>query len=141
MDAERIFQAVMRFYTEGGYACLPEFTLKTNRRPDITCLHKDGTIIMIEVKSSVTDFKTDKKWHEYAEWADKLYFAVGDDFPTDILPDAQQCGIIITDGFDCHMMREAPVHKLAAARRHHLIRRLARTAMHRLYYQAPDDEA
>lgn len=141
MDAERIFQAVMRFYTETGYACLPEFTLKTNRRPDITCLHKDGTIIMIEVKSSVTDFKTDKKWHEYAEWADKLYFAVGDDFPTDILPDAQQCGIIITDGFDCHMMREAPVHKLAAARRHHLIRRLARTAMHRLYYQAPDDEA
>ena len=75
MNAERIFQAVMRFYTETGYACLPEFTLKTNRRPDITCLHKDGTIIMIEVKSSVTDFKTDKKWHEYAEWADALYFA------------------------------------------------------------------
>ena len=55
------FQAVMRFYTERGYACLPEFTLKTNRRPDITCLHKDGTILMVEVKSSVNDFKTDKK--------------------------------------------------------------------------------
>ena len=135
MDAERIFQAVMRFYTERGYACLPEFTLKTNRRPDITCLHKDGTILMVEVKSSVNDFKTDKKWHEYAEWADRLYFAVGQEFPTEILPDEDQCGVMITDGFDCHIMREAPLRKLAGSRRNHLIRRLARTAMHRQYYQ------
>lgn len=138
MEAERIFHAVMRFYTEAGYACLPEFTLKTNRRPDITCLHKDGTIIMIEVKSTVNDFKTDKKWHEYAEWADKLYFAVGEDFPAAILPDEDSCGVIITDGFDCHVTREAPLHKLAAARRSHLIRRLARTAMLRHYYQQQD---
>ena len=135
MDAERIFQAVMRFYTERGYACLPEFTLKTNRRPDITCLHKDGTILMVEVKSSVHDFKTDKKWHEYAEWADRLYFAVGQEFPTKILPDEDQCGVMITDGFDCHITREAPLRKLAGSRRNHLIRRLARTAMLRDYYQ------
>ena len=134
MDAERIFQAVIRFYTESGYACLTEFTLKTNRRPDITCLHKDGTILMVEVKSSVNDFKTDKKWHEYAEWADRLYFAVGQEFPTEILPDEDQCGVIITDGFDCHITREAPLRKLAGSRRNHLIRRLARTAMLRHYY-------
>ena len=120
MDAERIFQAVMRFYTERDYACLPEFTLKTNRRPDITCLHQDGTILMVEVKSSVNDFKTDKKWHEYAEWADRLYFAVGQEFPIEILPDEDKCGVIITDGFDCHITREAPLRKLAGSRRNNL---------------------
>ena len=135
MEAKRIFAAVMRYYTERGFACLPEFTLKTNRRPDITCLGKDGQIIMIEVKSSIADFKSDQKWPEYRDWADALYFAVAEDFPLDILPDQTECGIIITDGFDCHEVRKAPVEKLAGARRNHLIRRLARVAMLRQYYQ------
>ena len=141
MDAKRIFAAVMRYYTERGFACLPEFTLKTNRRPDITCLGKDGQIIMIEVKSSVADFKSDHKWPDYREWADAFYFAVGDDFPHEILPDETQCGIIITDGFDCHELRQAPLEKLAAARRNHLIRRLARTAMLRQYYHLSEAES
>ena len=139
MEASRICAAVMRFYGERGYACLPEFTLKTNRRPDVTCLNKQGEIIMVEVKSSVADFKADKKWHEYSEWADALYFAVAEDFPLNILPDETMCGILITDGFDCHMIRDAPAARLAAARRHSMIRRLARTAMFRLGHQ--DDES
>ena len=56
-------------------------------------------------------------------------FAVGDEFPVEILPDDTRCGVIITDGFDCYILREAPVKKLAGARRNHLIKRLARTAM------------
>lgn len=134
MEADRIFAAVMRYYTERGFACLPEFTLKTNRRPDITCLGKDGHIIIVEVKSSVTDFKTDKKWQDYREWADEYYFAVDDSFPLDILPDATQCGVIITDGFECHITTKAPLAKLAGARRNHLVRRLARAAMLRHYH-------
>ena len=129
MDASRICAAAIRYFTERGYACLAEFTLKTNRRPDITCLGKNGEIIMVEIKSSVADFKSDHKWHEYAEWADELYFAVGNEFPVEILPDDTRCGVIITDGFDCYILREAPVKKLAGARRNHLIKRLARTAM------------
>lgn len=140
MDAHRIVLAVSRYFAERGYACLPEFTLKTNRRPDITCLGKDGTIIMVEVKSSVADFKSDHKWPEYREWADDFYFAVGDEFPLEILPEAEACGILITDGFDCHEVRPSPREKLAGARRNHLVRRLARTAMRRLYYQI-DGEA
>ena len=134
MEASRICAAVMRYYAERGFACLPEFTLKTNRRPDITCLGKDGGIIMVEIKSGVVDFKTDQKWQDYLEWADAFYFAVDEAFPRDILPDETRCGIIITDGFDCHMVREAPYHKLAGARRNHLVRRLARAAMMRHYH-------
>lgn len=138
MEASRIFAAVTRYFTERGYGCLSEFTLKTNRRPDITCLGKDGEIIMIEVKSSIADFRADQKWHDYIEWADQFYFAVDDDFPLEILPDETRCGVIITDGFDCHKIRNAPVEKLASSRRTALIRRLARTAMLRHYYQSAE---
>ena len=132
MEAQRIARAVIAYYEARGFACLTEFTLKTNKRPDVTCLAEDGTIIMIEIKSSVADFKADKKWQSYGEWADSLYFAVADDFPLPLLPEESQCGIIITDGFDCHEVRQAPFHKLAGARRHTVIKRLARTAMRRL---------
>ena len=141
MEAHRIFAALMRYQIDSGFACLPEFSLKTGRRPDICCLGKDGKIILIEVKSSIADFKSDNKWHEYCEWADEFYFAVGDDFPLELLPEAEQCGIFITDGFDVHLFRRAPHKKLAAARRHHLTRRLARTAMMRHYIASLPDEA
>ena len=131
MDANRICAAVMRYFTEAGYGCLAEFTLTTGQRPDIACLAKDGEIIMIEIKSSVADFRADQKWQDYIPWTDRLYFAVGDEFPIDILPDDSQCGIIVTDGFDCHIHRDAPLHKLAGARRQALIKRLALTAMRR----------
>ena len=141
MEAHRIFAALMRYQIDSGFACLPEFSLKTGRRPDICCLGKDGKVILIEVKSSIADFKSDNKWHEYCEWADEFYFAVGDDFPLELLPEAEQCGIFITDGFDVHLLRQAPHKKLAAARRHHLTRRLARTAMMRHYIASLPDEA
>lgn len=139
MEASRIFGATIRYFSERGFACLPEFTLKTGRRPDVICLGRDGEIIIIEVKSSIADFKSDRKWHDYCAWADRFYFAVGDEFPTDILPEETYCGIIITDGFDCHIIRSAPIHKIAGARRSHIIRRLARTAMMRLTYQEGAD--
>jgi hypothetical protein len=92
------------------------------------------------VKSSRQDFLSDRKWHEYPEWADKFYFAVADDFPRDILPGEAQCGIIITDGFDCLEVQAAPVSRLAAQRRNHLIRRLAHVAMRRLEFTGTGTE-
>lgn len=141
MQASRIYSAVSREFVARGFACLAEFSLKTNRRPDMACLGKDGTIILIEIKSSAIDFKTDQKWQDYCEWADSFYFAVGDDFPLEILPGPTDCGIIITDGFDCHIVREAPVKKLAGARRNHLIRRLARASMLRLHHRLEEEGA
>ena len=141
MDAHRIIAALMRYKIDEGFACLAEFSLKTGRRPDICCLGKDGKIVLIEVKSSIADFKSDKKWQDYCAWADEFYFAVGDDFPIEILPEAEACGIFITDGSDVHCYRSAPVKKLAAARRHHLTRRIARAAMMRHYIAQLPDEA
>ena len=128
----RITDAIARMFVERGDACLREFTLRTGRRVDIIAIDGGGEITIVEVKSSRQDFLSDRKWHEYPEWADRFYFAVADDFPRDILPDADQCGIIITDGFDCLEWREAPISRLAAQRRGYLMRRIAHVAMRRL---------
>ena len=130
----RITDAIARMFGERGDSCLREFTLRTGRRVDIIAIGNAGEITIVEVKSSRQDFFSDRKWHEYPEWADKFYFAVADDFPRDILPEEEQCGIIITDGFDALEVRPAPVSRLAAQRRNHLMRRLAHVAMRRLEF-------
>ena len=131
---ERITDAVARSFVERGDACLREFTLRSGRRVDIIALGRDGHITIVEVKSSRQDFQSDRKWRDYLEWGDSFYFAVSDEFPRNILPDGDTCGIIITDGFDCLEVQHAPKTKLVAQRRNHLTRRLAHVAMRRLEF-------
>ena len=134
ITTSRITDAIARMFVERGDACLREFTLRTGRRVDIIAIDSGGRITIIEVKSSRQDFLSDRKWHEYPEWADRFYFAVADDFPRDILPGSDECGIIITDGFDCLELRAAPESRLAAQRRGHLTRQIAHVAMRRLEF-------
>lgn len=134
LTADRITTAIARMINERGESCLREFTLKSGRRVDIIALGRDGIITVIEVKSSRQDFQSDRKWPEYLEWADRFYFAVAEDFPREILPGPDQCGIIVTDGFDCLSVQDAPLTKMNAQRRNHLTRRLANTAMRRLEF-------
>ncbi|MEC7438712.1 MAG: MmcB family DNA repair protein [Pseudomonadota bacterium] len=121
-------------FIERGDACLREFTLKSGRRVDVIAVDRRGTITIVEVKSSRQDFASDRKWGDYLEWGDRFYFAVADDFPRELLPGAETCGVIITDGFDCLEWRPAPLRKLAAQRRNHLTRRLAHVAMRRVEF-------
>ena len=62
LSAERIAKAVASFFQEMGDATLSEFTLKTGRRVDLIALSRNPHITIVEVKSSLTDFSTDKKW-------------------------------------------------------------------------------
>ena len=139
LTTPRITAAVARLFLDHGKACIREFTVRTGRRADLMVLSPNREITIIEVKSSRQDFTSDRKWHEYIEWADRFYFAVAEDFPRDILPGPDICGIIITDGFDCHVVQQAPVSKLAGARRTHLVTRLAHVAMRRTEWAAQDD--
>ena len=132
LSAERITKAVANFFWEMGDATLSEFTLKTGRRVDLIALSRSQHITIVEVKSSLTDFSSDKKWQNYLDWADQFYFAVAENFPVERLADEMRFGILITDGFDTHILREAPLRKLPSQRRTHLIRRLAFAAMTRL---------
>ena len=106
-----------------GWAPLHEVKLPNGRRADILALRPDGSITCIEVKSGARDFLVDAKWPEYRAFSDALFFAVDADFPLALLPDTT--GLIVSDGLDAALVRDAPAHPMAPARRRALLHRFA----------------
>jgi hypothetical protein len=98
-----------------GRAPVFEFPLPNGRRADLMALGPKGEIFIVEVKSSLEDFRCDQKWHEYQPYCDAFAFAVAPEFPREILPD--EPGLIVADGFGGAVLREASVAALAGARR------------------------
>lgn len=113
-----------------GWAPLHEVALPNGRRADILALRPDGGFACIEVKSGLRDFLTDLKWPEYRDYADALFFAVDIDFPQELLP--AETGLIVAAGLEAELLREAPAHPLAGARRRALLQRFALLAAGRL---------
>lgn len=114
-----------------GYVTLPETPLPSGRRADLMALGGDGEILIVEIKSSLTDFRVDRKWPEYRAHCDRLFFAIPPDLdPAFMPPDA---GLIVADGFGAEWLREAPTHKLAPATRRALTLRFAALAADRLH--------
>lgn len=113
-----------------GWSPVHEVPLPNNRRADILALRADGGFACIEVKSGLRDFQTDAKWPEYRDYADALYFAVDDDFPSDLIPG--DTGLIVACGREAELVREAPSHPLTSARRRALLHRFAVLAAQRL---------
>lgn len=128
--AEAVMRGVSRLIQQRGETCLSEFTLKTGRRVDLIALDRKGAFTVVEVKSSVADFRSDNKWREYLEFCDRFYFAVPLDFPTDILP--TECGLMVADAYGSEILRESPPGVMNAARRKALTLRFARAAATRL---------
>ena len=136
INTKRITDAIARSYYEQGNGVLREFKLKIKRRVDLVTINDKGWISIIEIKSSVADFRNDKKWNEYIEWADQFYFGVAHNFPIEILP--KEHGIITTDGFDIHEAQPSPVQKLNGSRRKTLFLKLAKASMRRIEYDRND---
>ena len=90
-DATRISQGALprrcRALAHRGFATLPEVSLANGRRADILALGRDGDLIIVEIKSSVADFQSDRKWPQYRDYCDRLYFAVSADFPQELIPE------------------------------------------------------
>ncbi len=91
----------------------------------------------MEVKSSLEDFRSDQKWPEYRAYCDRLLFAVAPGFPVEVLP--EDAGLILADRYGGEVLRTAPEHKLAAARRKVVTLALARLAAARLQGLADPD--
>ena len=128
--AATICRGVCRALAQLGYASLTEFPLASGRRADVLALGRGGDLLIVEVKSSIADFRSDRKWPEYAEWCDRLYFAVAPDFPRELIP--AECGLLVADGFGAQMLRDASEQPLAAARRRALTLRFALAGAARL---------
>ncbi|MGG5887887.1 MmcB family DNA repair protein [Falsiroseomonas sp. HC035] len=125
-----VCRAAARFCAQRGWAPVREMPLPNGRRADILALQPDGAFAVVEVKSCARDFLSDGKWPEYRDFCDRLYFAVDLDFPVALLPD--EVGLLVTEGPDASLVRDAPPHPLAPARRRALLQRYAVVAAGRL---------
>jgi hypothetical protein len=123
---ELVTRGAARLFMALGYAPLSEVVLPNGRRADIMALGPRGEIAIVEVKSSLDDYRTDRKWGEYLAYCDAFSFAVAPEFPRAILPEAP--GLIVADSFDGAVLREAPMTPLAPARRRALTLAFARLA-------------
>lgn len=128
--AEGITRGVIRLMGDLGWAPLTEFKLTNRRRVDVCALSRDGLFTVVEVKSSLTDFRTDGKWQEYLPFCDRFYFAVGIDFPQHELP--PDCGLIVADGYAATIIRPAQDIPMNGNRRRTQTLRFARTGAQRL---------
>lgn len=128
--AERLARGASRVLQQLGYACLCEFPLANARRADILALGKSGKFVIVEVKSSTTDFRADRKWSHYRDFSDLFYFAVAEGFPKQLIP--EECGLMVADAFGAALLRDGVETPLNAARRRALTLRFARVAAERL---------
>ena len=113
--AAGVQRGVRRLFAQLGQVSLPEFTLASGRRADVIALAADGLLTIIEIKSSVADFRADQKWPDYEEFCDRFYFAVPETVPFEVLPADR--GLILADSFGAAIVREAGHHPLSGARR------------------------
>jgi hypothetical protein len=128
--AKELARGTSRALAQLGYASLLEVPLANGRRADLMALSRDGMLLIVEVKSSVVDFRSDRKWPEYREFCDRLGFAVPAAFPQQLIP--EECGLIVADPFGALILRDGASVPLAGARRRALTIRFARLAAGRL---------
>lgn len=125
-----VTRGARRYLAARDFASLTEFSPARGLRADLFAIAPDGEIWIIEVKSSLADYRADAKWRDYQPWCDRLFFAVAPDFPRNELPD--DVGLMIADGFGAEPVRDGPLEKLPAARRKALTKSFARQAARRL---------
>src|SRR5262249_49185240 len=123
LNAALLARGVCRALDQLGYASLVEFPLANRRRADIVALGRGGDLAIIEIKSSVADFRADRKWVEYRDFADRFYFAVSNSFPVALIP--EDCGLIVADAFSASLIRGGCASPMAPARRRALTLRFA----------------
>ena len=129
-SAMLVRRGVQRLLDKMLHASLPELPLASGRRADLISLSVKGEIWIIEIKSSIADFRADQKWPEYRAHCDRLFFATHAEVPLDIFP--EECGLMLSDGYGAHILREAPEHRLPSATRKSVMLEFSRAAARRL---------
>ena len=128
--ALQVARGTARLLHAHGFCVISELSLPSGRRADLVALDTGGAIWIVEIKSSVADFRADQKWQDYRAHCDQLFFATAPDVPSEIFP--ADAGLIVADHFGAQMLSDAPEHKLAAATRKAMMLLFARAAALRL---------
>ena len=128
--ALEIRRGVVRHFSQTGMTFVSELPLSSGRRADLIGMDRKGRFTIIEIKSSIGDFRADSKWPDYHGFCDAFCFATLPDVPQDIFPRDQ--GLVIADGYGAEIIRSGEIEPLAGATRKALTLRLARAAAARL---------
>ena len=113
-----------------GFSVVSELPLPSGRRADLVALDGGGQVWIVEIKSSVADFRADQKWQDYRLHCDRLFFATSLEVPCEIFP--PDTGLIVADAFGAEFRCDAPEHRLLAATRKAMMLLFARAAALRL---------
>jgi len=113
-----------------GFCVVSELALPSGRRADLAALGASGELWIIEIKSSIADFRADQKWQDYRAHCDRLFFATTVEVPCEIFP--PDTGLIVADAYGAHFHCQAPEHRLPAATRKSMTLLFARAAALRL---------
>jgi hypothetical protein len=125
-----IARGTSRLLHAHGFCVVAELPLASGRRADLVALDGSGEIWIVEIKSSIADFRADHKWMDYRLHCDRLCFATCREVPCEIFP--PDTGLIVADAFDAFIHCEAPEHRLRAPTRKSMTLAIARAAAMRL---------
>ena len=123
-------RGVCNLFQDLGFGTLTEFKLASGRRVDVMAIDRNGEFVIVEVKSTVADFRGDRKWHEYLAFCERFYFAVPAGFPVEMMP--EDCGLIVADPYAAAVRRESLTRKLNTNRKRRQLIRFALAASNRL---------
>ena len=138
-NAAAVQRGVGRLLRAQGFAMVTELPLATGRRADVVAIGMGGEIWIVDIKSSIGDFRVDQKWPDYRISCDRLFFATHAAVPLEIFP--ADAGLILADAYGAELMRDAPEHRLAGPSRRAMLLRFAQAAAHRLHGLMDPDAA
>jgi len=133
--AQAVSRGICRLFARNDIWVIGEMPLRNGRRADLMGVDAKGQIVIVEIKTARGDLLGDGKWPDYLDFCDRFYWGLPPELDrsplegADFRPDC--CGIIVADAYDAEIVRPAPSHALAAARRRVEVERLARAALRR----------
>jgi hypothetical protein len=129
-SAPAILRGAVRLLYSLNFAAVSELALNSGRRADLVAIGPTGELWIIEIKSSVADFRADQKWGEYKCNCDRFLFAVSPKFPPELIPSSE--GLIVADEYGGTLIRNSEHHPAPAATRKTILIKVARTSTLRL---------
>lgn len=131
-SALKVQRGVMRLLRATyDFCCFAEVPLGNGRRADVLGVGPKGEIWIVEIKSSLIDYRVDAKWPNYKDYCDRFFFAKPPELEAEIFPAEE--GLIVADGHGAEIVRQAVDTPLAPARRKALLLRLVRLGADRVH--------
>ena len=130
MIADQIKQAVTKYWNKKLWVVHSEVGVcKHGRlRADLLATSMGSHLVIVEVKSSVADFRTDKKVLNYIPFCDRLYFAFSDLVYAKVkhlIPKGVGVFVVNSKTFNVRIKVRATWHEVEAKTRLNVVTRLA----------------